>query len=185
MSQTAKSSETLPKRIASQTFFTECSKSADQVMNAEVLVTDLIVEHNLPMAIADSFGQLFKKAFPDNKIAKQYQCGATKTSCIISDALAPHFLQQVVKSMKTEPFTLSIIGSDDTGLSKMNPLIVTIFDINRNKGVTTDFLDLCNIRASTAETIFSRIDNFMNSHDLSWNNCVGFSVDNTNVKVWY
>ena len=33
-------------------FFTSES-SADQVINAELLVTDFLVEHNLPMAVAD------------------------------------------------------------------------------------------------------------------------------------
>ena len=163
-------------------FFTSES-SADQVINAELLVTDFLVEHNLPMAVADSLGPLFTKAFPDSKIAKQYHCGATKTSYIINDALAPYFLQKTVESMKTKPFTLSTDGSNDTGLAKMNPLTLTIFDISRSNGVTTDFLDLCNTRQSTAQAIFDKIDDVLNSHNLPWNNCVGFSVDNTNVNV--
>ena len=163
-------------------FFTSES-SADQVINAELLATDFLVEHNLPMAVADSLGPLFKKAFPDSKIAKQYHCGATKTSCIKNDALVPYFLQKTVESMKTKPFTLSTDASNDTALAKMNPLIVTIFYISRSNGVTTDFLDLCNIRQSAAQAIFDKIDDVLNSHNLPWNNCVGFSVDNTNVNV--
>ena len=85
--------------------------------------------------------------------------------------------------MKTKPFTVSTNGSNDTGLAKMNPLIVTIFYINRSNGVTTDFLDLCNTRQSTAQAIFDKIDDVLNSHNLPWNNCVGFSVDKTNVNV--
>ena len=99
-------------------FFTSES-SADQVINSELLVTDFLVEYDLSMAVVDSLGLLFKKAFPDSKITKQYHCGTTKT-CIINDALAPYFLQKTVESMKTKPFTLSTDGSNDTGLAKMN-----------------------------------------------------------------
>ena len=40
-------------------------------------VVNLIVEHNLPVAVADHFGSLFKDVFPDSEIAKNYACGST------------------------------------------------------------------------------------------------------------
>ena len=39
------------------------------VINAEVLCADFLVEHNLPLAVADHMGPLFKKMFPDSKIS--------------------------------------------------------------------------------------------------------------------
>ena len=40
--------------------------------------------------------------------------------------------------MKGMPFSLSIDGSNDTGIEKMNPMTVKIFDAN---GMTHKFLD--------------------------------------------
>ena len=87
--------------------------------------------------------------------------------------------------MQQEPYTLSIDGSNDNGLSKMNPLTVRIFDINRGR-VETRFLDMCTTRgtnAATAETIFSKMDEIIKSYNISWLNCVGVGVDNTSVNI--
>ena len=64
-----------------------------------------------------------------------------QTSCILNGAIAPEFLSDLVSVMQHAPYTLSVYGSNDTGLTKMNPLTVRIFDINSGK-VCTRFLDV-------------------------------------------
>ena len=64
----------------------------------------------------------------------------------------------------------------------MNPLTVRIFDSNRGC-VTTQFLDMCLTSSSTAEAIFSKIDESIQKFDIDWNKCVAFGVDNTSVNM--
>ena len=74
-------------------------------------------------------------------------------------------------------------GSNDTGLSKMFPITVWVFDVNFNR-VTTKFFDMNLIDgtdASTAETMFQSVDNQLNNHDISWDYCLAIGLDNTNV----
>ena len=52
------------------------------ITKAELLFAGFLVEHNLPLAIADHAGNLFKATFPDLKIANKYKSGRTKTSHI-------------------------------------------------------------------------------------------------------
>ena len=54
-----------------------------KTMNAECLLTSFIVEHNLPIAIADHFTKLTKQMFPDSKIASKFMCGRTKATSLI------------------------------------------------------------------------------------------------------
>lgn len=54
----------------------------------------------------------------------------TEASCIRNESLAPHFPQQTIDIMKTDFFSLSTDGSNDTGLEKKNSLTVRLFDIN-------------------------------------------------------
>ena len=67
----------------------------------------------------------------------------------------------------------------------MNPLTVRIFDDCR-KRVNTRFLDMCmtsGINAATAPVIFEKMNAILNFHDISWENCIALSVDNTSVNI--
>ena len=68
----------------------------------------------------------------------------------------------LIQSMKASPFSLSVDGLNDTGLEKLNPLTVTIYDVNRQQ-VSTQLLDMCTTtgrECGTASTIFQNIDCF-------------------------
>ena len=51
-----------------------------QVRREEGKVTGFIVKHNVPVAVADHLGPLFKHIFPESKIAKNYICDNAKTA---------------------------------------------------------------------------------------------------------
>ena len=73
-------------------------------------------------------------------------------------------------------------GSNDSGLQKMNPLTVRYFDSNRGK-VTSQLLDMCLTSASTAESIYVKINDILSLYDIDWKMYIAFGVDNTNVNV--
>jgi hypothetical protein len=115
----------------------------DAVTKAEVIVTNFLIQHNLPLATSDHLGPLFRSVFPDSDIAKKYSCGRTKTCAIVNKAMGPHCHEYVVQHCLQHPFSLGIDGSGDTDVENMNPMTVRIFDINRSKTVTTQFYDMC------------------------------------------
>ena len=80
--------------------------------------------------------------FPDSETAKGYASARTKTTCIINGSLAPHFRAALVEAMKNKPFVVTVYGSNDTGLEKMNPMTVRLVDDTRGE-VVTQFLDMC------------------------------------------
>ena len=45
--------------------------------------------------------------------------------------------------------------------------------------VHTKFLDMCMSSQSTAEGIFTKMQEALQKHEIPWLNCVGVSVDNT------
>ena len=91
----------------------------------------MLAHHNIPIAVADHLSPIFKNIFPDSQIAKMYSCASTKTACILNGALAKELQGLLIDNMKQNPFSLATDGSNDTGLQKMNPLTVRIFDTNR------------------------------------------------------
>ena len=103
-------------------------------------------------------------------------------ACIINGAIAPFFQKALVEIMKKEPFSIAIDGSSDSGVEKMNPLTVHIFDDNRGL-IGTQFLDMCMSSSSTAEGIFGRMHDVFSKHCIAWSNCVGIGLDNTSVNM--
>ena len=89
--------------------------------------------------------------------------GKTKASCILNESLTLHFLQETVQIMKNDFYSLSTDSSHDTGLEKMNPLTVRLYDSSKSR-VDTSFLDLCctsGQNSGTAPKIFQKIDDIM------------------------
>ena len=73
-------------------------------------------------------------------------------------------------------------GSNDSGLQKVNPLTVRIFDVNRGR-FTSQLLDMCLMSSSTAESIYAKTDDTLKQFNVDWEMCVAFSVDSTSVNV--
>ena len=145
----------------------------------------LLAENNIPPAFANKLNAILPSISPDSKIAKEYKMGKTKTNCILNESVVPHFLQQTVDIMKTDFYSLSKDGSNDTEIQKMNPRTVRLFDISTSM-FNTRFLDMCCTTGQTSGTspkIFQKIDDVMTKLKLSWSNCVGFSVDNTSSNL--
>ena len=157
-----------------------------KTLKAEVMVTNFLVQHNLPIATADHLGPLFKAIFPDSQIASKYAAARTKTSAILNIAMGPYCHQSLVQHCQTHPFALGTDGSNDTGLLKMNPVTIRLFDMNNSKKVTSHFYDICTTTGEDcgkAYAIFDAIDSKFVEDSVPWSNAVSLSVDNTNAMI--
>ena len=95
----------------------------------------------------------------------------TKTFCIINIAFQLYYHKQIIDYCKNHPFT---VGHDsDTGVQKMNPIAVSIFDFNRSQTVTEYFYSKCltdSENARKAYKIFEKIDSIFQSDGIPWQN---------------
>ncbi len=109
----------------------------------------------------------------------EFKMDGMQRTCIVL------YIAALVEDMKANPFGLLVDGSSDTGLDKLNPLTVKIFDVSR-KQVITHLLDMCTTsgrECGTSVAIFSKIDSVLDRFSIPWSNCVGFGVDNTSVNL--
>ena len=100
-------------------------------------------------------------------------------------AIAPALKKDLLENMKAHPFSISIDGSNDTGLEKMNPMTIRIYD-EKNGKIVTQFLDMCTTTSSTAEAIYSVMDTRLSelfSSTNPWAMCTSVGVDNTSVNI--
>ena len=140
---------------------------------------------NVPLAFHDHLSPTVRSIFPDSKIAAKYHSASTKATCILNEAVAPMLIDSLLESMKVHPFSISVDGSNDTGLEKMNPITVRIYDVNSNM-VVTRFLNMCTSASASAEGIYNVMDRKL--VDLlkcpnPWSLCTSVGVDNTSVNI--
>lgn len=164
-------------------FFARPSAEEDHsVINAEVLFTDFIVEHNIPIAVTDHVGPLIRKMFPDSKIAKAYGCARTKTTAIIGASAAEN-TNEISTYMKNAPFSLATDGSNDYGDHKLYPVLVRYFDEKQGQVLSCLLsIEECS-ESSTGKHIFELMDRTLSKFGVPWENCISFGADNASVMT--
>ena len=99
---------TAKKNNISQFFSKSTDSISKKVIKAEVMVTNFLVQHDLPLATADHLGLLFKDIFTDSKIAESYMSGCTKTTAMLNLSMAPHCHSYLVDHCQSHPYSLGI-----------------------------------------------------------------------------
>ena len=85
--------------------------------------------------------------------------------------------------MKSGAYSIGTDGSNDEGpLKKLNPIVIRLFD-NSKARVSSQLLEMGASKESTAEALFNNLDNVLEINNISWQNCVALSVDNTAVNI--
>ena len=79
----------------------------------------MLVQHNIPLALADELTPLFRDIFSDSEIAKNFSSRRMKTARIINGAIAPMYQQALVECMRSDPFAIAIDGFD-SGIEKVS-----------------------------------------------------------------
>ncbi|XP_060556756.1 uncharacterized protein LOC132717332 [Ruditapes philippinarum] len=156
--------------------------SYDPVARAEVYFAAFIAEHNLSFSVADHFTDLVKVMFPDSDIAKKFKCRRTKTTNIVTKALAPVAEKKVTKLCRENKFSVLMDESNDQGDKKCVAILVRVYDTDVFK-VMTYFLAMpvCNI--GTGENLFTCLQEVFTERSIPWQNMIGYSSDNAPVMI--
>lgn len=151
------------------------------VIKAELLYTAYISEHNLPISCTDHAGPLFRKMFPDSKIAAKYSCGRTKTTSLLK-CLSSSTQNDITGILKTKPFALATDGSNDKSNVKLYPIVVTYFCEKQGK-IVNMLLSILECNDNTGKGIFDIINEEFEKRNIPWKNCVAFSSDNASTMT--
>ena len=87
--------------------------------------------------------------------------------------------------MTQHPLSITLDGSNNTGLQKVYPVTVRIFDVNFNRIMKT-FFDMNFLEgtdAPTAASMFYSVNNLFERYNIQWDHCIGIGLDNTNANI--
>ncbi|GFN83339.1 connexin 27.5 [Plakobranchus ocellatus] len=108
-------------------FFKQSTAHEDAVTKAELGLAAFFTEHNLPLSAMDHLTGLLKNIFPDSKIAQGIKCGRSKATELVKTVAAER-TEKLVKKMKSQPFSISTDGSNDSGAGQLYPIVIKTFD---------------------------------------------------------
>ena len=173
------------KSFQSQSRLQLISSESNARIRAEIKMVVLTATSNIPLAFHDKLSPAIRSLFSDSKTASDYHSASTKATCILNLAVAPVLVQELIENMRAHPFSVSIDGSNDTGLEKMNPVTVRIYNLKENC-VSTHFLDMCLSSSSTAHSLYSALSGKLEELlqcSKPWDLCTSVGVDNTSVNI--
>ena len=98
---------------------------------AEVACSMMLVQHNTFMNISDHLTPIINKHFKDSDAGKAYMYRRTRTAAIVN-CIGDDVFENVKSSMQQGPFSLLLDASNDTGIQKMFPITVRLYDVQFN-----------------------------------------------------
>ncbi len=177
------------KQLAAETAKQQCmdtfvgkpslSDIEHHTLSAELMFSRFIVEHNLPIAVADHATKLFGQMFPDSDIAKKFKCGHAKTTALICMQSADRS-RGIADDIGSQPFTVCTDGSNDQS-DKFYPVIVRYVDPQGSVKSGLLHVPTVDEPSCTGENIFNTVTEKLREHGLSWENCLALGADNANV----
>ena len=83
---------------------------SEKVMKSELYFARFVAEHNLSFATVDHFTKVM---FPDSKVADSFSCSRTKTTALVTHALAPSADDAVISACRKQKFSILCDGGND------------------------------------------------------------------------
>ena len=99
-----------------------------QPIKAEVHLTNFLLEHNVPISVANHVSRLQQTMFSNSAEVKNFSCGKSKAGHIIRE-IARDSTRKFSEILRSRAFTIATDGRNDTEI-EMYPLVVTFFDEN-------------------------------------------------------
>ena len=165
---------------SSQSLASFCTPQSSQskVIEAETRWATFTAKHNIAFLASDHATKLFHKMFPDSEIARKFSCGRTKTTSIVKEALAPHYLHKTISNM-SNPFSVMMDESNDK-TDKSCIILARVFDPEL-RDVRTRFVDMPVVNIGPAHNLFETLKSSLTQKSMDFSKAVTFMSDTTNV----
>ncbi|XP_064488440.1 uncharacterized protein LOC135400538 [Ornithodoros turicata] len=129
---------------------------------------------------ADHMTPVIKDCFADSALATNMSLCRTKCAALITKVLGPTFKEALLADMTGSKYSLIIDESTDVSSTKELAVVSRYFSYGRSK-FCTSFLGLIPVYDASATGIFSSLKAFLDSCNISLEDCVGVGTDGASV----
>lgn len=123
--------------------------------------------------------KLLKQLFVDSKVCQTVHCGRTKLDPLAERVLCPVSIERHLNEINGKKFSIASDASN-MGNIKLFPIGVQYFNVKT--GIINFVLDFYEDSNETSDAIHTKLVNRFNDNELSLNNMIGYSGDNTSVN---
>ena len=155
----------------------------DKVAKAEILMILQAVYKNYSNASLNSLQEIIKLCFPDSRIAQSTTFGSQKAAYVVNEALAPHFLKEVIEDInKADVYVLGLdtATTKHLGLSKGMDIKIRYYS-EKYKKIVDVYVSSVNLGHETGEIMKSHVIDQMKTLGLDFKKLFVLSRDNPNV----
>ncbi|KAJ8049982.1 hypothetical protein HOLleu_02975 [Holothuria leucospilota] len=145
-------------------------------VKAELIWAMNVAVHNYSFASCDNNADIFQAMFPDSAIAKHYAMRSSKLSYILTHALGPYFLRQLVKEIEGKYFTIHFDETVTAQMKKQMDVLVRFFS-SRTSTVQVRFLKSVLFGHAFAEQVNDELVNLLLELKLPVKHVLSLSAD--------
>jgi hypothetical protein len=154
------------------------------VKRAELKLSALLAENNLPFSLMDKLVPLCQNIFKDSKIACKMGSKRTKATAYIKKSLGPSFSESLFNKLRMPGSFFSIIMDETTDLSSKKQCALSVIFFDKDTSVVKAmFFDMYEMKSGTADDLYNSMINSISSKEIPLDNLIGFSSDTCSVMV--
>ncbi|XP_037825293.1 uncharacterized protein LOC119613346, partial [Lucilia sericata] len=156
------------------------SKEVSEKQKAQARLSLYVAVHSSFLNV-NHLGEVCNSEFSDSK-SSQFQLHRTKCSNIINNVLAPHFIDDLLKDIKDEYFSLILDEGTDISVEKLLGVVIRYYSSSKKQFVTT-FLGLIDLVEGNADALLEGLERLINNMDLDFKKLVAIGTDNASVMT--
>lgn len=157
-----------------------------QIRIATILTVAFVSEHNLSFACVDHLCDLYKRIFPDSKVAQGLNMKRTKATAV-AHKMSSAISGDLASRLRVNKFSIIIDETTDSSKTKCLAIVVKYYDM-LDSFVRTKLLSLLNVYdennnglGESAEALYENMLQILRYFHIPLENCIGFAADTTNV----
>ncbi|KAI8117631.1 Zinc finger protein 862 [Lucilia cuprina] len=156
------------------------SKEVSEKQKAQARLSLYVAVHSSFLSV-NHLGEVCNSEFADSK-SSQFQLHRTKCSNIINNVLAPHFIDDLLKDIKDEYFSLILDEGTDISVEKLLGVVIRYYSSSKKQFVTT-FLGLIDLVEGNADALLEGLERLINNMDLDFKKLVAIGTDIASVMT--